>query len=156
MPASCTPVGVIVLRPDDNVAVAAYRLPKGSSIGVNGHSLTTLESIQQGHKLALAPIRKGEAVRKYGQVIGFASQDIQPGGWVHTHNVAVEKFERDYAFCSECPSDPQTDEPRFFLGYERPEGRAGTRNYICLVSTVNCSATTCRAVAERFRNDGLK
>src|SRR5262245_46884571 len=150
MPGSTLFGAAIVLRPQDNVAVAAYRLPKDLPIGVNGHSIKTLEPIQQGHKLALAPIRKGEAIRKYGQVIGFASQDIQPGGWVDNHNVAVEKFERDYAFCSECPTDPQTDSPRFFMGYERREGRAGTRNYICLVSTVNCSATTCRAVAERF------
>jgi arabinonate dehydratase len=156
MPGSSIAGAVIVLRPEDNVAVAAYRLPKGASIGVNGHSVTTLEPIQQGHKLALALIRKGDAIRKYGQVIGFASQDIEPGDWVHTHNVAVEKFERDYAFCSECPADPQSDESRFFMGYERADGRVGTRNYICLVSTVNCSATTCRAVAERFRNDGLR
>jgi altronate hydrolase len=144
-----------VLRPEDNVAVAAARLPKGSAIGPNGQSIVCREPIHQGHKVALRPIRKGDAICKYGQVIGFATSDIEPGDWVHTHNVAVEKFDRDYAFCSECPPDPIASERRSFMGYQRPDGRVGTRNYICLVSTVNCSATTCRAVAERFRAEGL-
>jgi altronate hydrolase len=145
----------IQLRPEVNVAVAARRLPAGSPIGPNGQAVATREPIQQGHKVAVQAIRKGEAIRKYGQVIGFATESIEPGQWVHTHNVAVEKFERDYAFCSECPPDPAPAEPRYFMGLERAEGRIGTRNYICLVSTVNCSATTCRAVAERFRHEGL-
>jgi altronate hydrolase len=146
----------IQLRPNDNVAVAVVRLSKGTPVCLNGSSVSALEAIQQGHKIALAGIRKGEPIRKYGQVIGFASVDIAPGSWVHTHNVAVEKFDRDYAFCSECPPDPTAHEARTFMGYRRPDGRVGTRNYICLVSTVNCSATTCRGVVERFRNDGLR
>ncbi len=156
MPSHESTGAAIQLRPEDNVAVAARRLSKGTPVGLNGRAVEAAETINQGHKLALAHIKRGEPIRKYGQVIGFASADIAPGGWVHVHNVAVEKFERDYAFCSECPPDPKAAEPRFFMGYERPGGRVGTRNYIALVSTVNCSASTCRAVAERFRGDALR
>ncbi len=147
---------VIQLRPEDNVAVAAARLAPGATVGLDGRRVGAREPIGQGHKIAIEPIRKGEPIRKYGQVIGFASDDIPAGAWVHVHNVAVEKFERDYAFCSACPPDPEPTEPRHFMGYQRADGRVGTRNYICLVSTVNCSATTCRAVVERFRGDALR
>src|SRR5213593_1194003 len=92
----------VMLRPEDNVAVAARRLPKGMQVGLNGRAVELREAIGLGHKIALEQIRKGEPIRKYGQVIGFAGEDIAPGSWVHVHNVAVEKFERDYAFCSEC------------------------------------------------------
>jgi len=156
MPGASLSGAAILLRPEDNVAVAARRLAKGAQISLNGQSTHAIEAINQGHKIAIKPIKKGEAIRKYGQVIGFASADIDPGGWVHVHNVAVEKFERDYAFCSECPPDPKATESRSFMGYERAGGRVATRNYIALVSTVNCSATACRAVAERFRGDALR
>ncbi len=146
----------ILLRPEDNVAVAAVRLPQGTVLSLGGRRVEARDAINQGHKIALEPIRKGQPIRKYGQVIGFASDDIAAGAWVHVHNVAVEKFERDYAFCSACPPDPVPAEPRYFMGYERADGRVGTRNYICLVSTVNCSATVCRAVVERFRDDALR
>ncbi len=146
----------ILLRQEDNVAVAARRLEKGAQVALNGRTVVVSETINQGHKVAVATIRKGEPIRKYGQVIGFASADIAPGGWVHVHNVAVEKFDRDYAFCSECPPEPRATESRHFMGYERADGRVGTRNYIALVSTVNCSASTCRAVADRFRGDELR
>jgi altronate hydrolase len=147
---------MLVLRPEDNVAVATRRLHKGTKVALNGKPIELLEAIGLGHKAAVREIAKGEAVRKYGQVIGFASERISAGSWVHVHNVAADGFERDYAFCSECPADPPRGEPRYFMGYERPDGRVGTRNYICLVSTVNCSASTVRQVAERFRGDVLK
>jgi altronate hydrolase len=156
MPSVAAAQALIVLRTEDNVGVAARRLGKGTQLGWNGRTVELLETIGLGHKIALEPIRKGEPVRKYGQTIGFASEDITPGAWVHVHNVALGNFARDYAFCSECPPDPQASEPRYFLGYERADGRVGTRNYLCLVSTVNCSATVCRAVAQRFRGEQLK
>jgi len=100
---------------------------------------------------------------KYGQVIGFASADIPAGGHVHVHNVAAEAFERDYAFCRDCPPLPQppgTDAPgsppvRYFQGYDRGDGRVGTRNYIAVISTVNCSASTSKYITERFRGTDL-
>src|SRR5262249_51579525 len=105
-----------------------------------------------GHKLALSPIDKGAAIYKYGQIIGFASKPIGPGDHVHVHNVAADAFERDYAFCRDCPPPPQQPaEKRTWMGYDRGDGRYGTRNYVAIISTVNCSASTSKYVSERFR-----
>jgi altronate hydrolase len=143
------------LRPEDNVAVAARALQPGLELRHNGNTLTVDRRIGLGHKLALRPIHKGEAVTKYGQIIGFASQDIPAGGHVHVHNVAADAFERDYAFCRDCPPPPAPAEPRFFEGYDRGGGRYGTRNYIAIISTVNCSASTSKYISEKFRATDL-
>jgi altronate hydrolase len=114
------------------------------------------ERVGLGHKLALCDIARGEPILKYGQIIGFASTDIRAGSHVHVHNVAADRFERDYAFCRDCPPPPaRPAEPRTFLGYdrgtERPDHfRYGTRNYIAIISTVNCSASTSKYISERF------
>jgi altronate hydrolase len=139
------------LRPEDNTAVAARPLPSGLEIEHNGHSLTVQGRVGMGHKVALRPILKGAAVYKYGQIIGFASVDIPGGGHVHVHNVAADTFERDYAFCRDQPPPPAPAEPRFFLGYDRGDGRFGTRNYVAIISTVNCSASTSKYISERVR-----
>src|SRR5437868_2462448 len=92
------------LRPQDNLAVAAKNLQAGLEIQHNGHVLTLGSRVGLGHKFALVDIPKGTALSKYGQTIGFASQDIPSGGHIHVHNVSAEAFERDYAFCSEVPA----------------------------------------------------
>ncbi|MCC6416914.1 MAG: altronate dehydratase [Gemmataceae bacterium] len=149
------------LRPEDNVAVAAHRLEPGQEVQYNGTDLTVADRIGLGHKVALRPIRKGEAVCKYGQIIGFASRDIAPGEHVHVHNVAADAFERDYAFCRDCPPPPAAPAAkRTFQGYDRgpdrPEHlRYGTRNYVAIISTVNCSASTSKYISERFRATDL-
>jgi altronate hydrolase len=142
----------VLLRGDDNVAVASRPIPKGFMLNVVGRSVEVREPVALGHKVALADIAAGEPVRKYGQIIGFASKAIPAGSWVHVHNVKADLFERDYAFATERPPVP-TVEPRTFPGYLRPDGRVGTRNYIAVISTVNCSASTSRYIAERFRGD---
>lgn len=148
------------LRPDDNVAVAARDLPPGMQIDAHGQALTVARRVGLGHKVALRPIKQGEAVTKYGQVIGFASRDIAPGEHVHVHNVSARAFERDYAFCRDCPPPPAPAEPRYFMGYDRgadrPEPlRYGTRNYVAVISTVNCSAHTSKYITERIRASGM-
>jgi altronate hydrolase len=148
------------LRPEDNVAVAAQNLPAGSEIGLNGTRLTLAQRVGLGHKVAIRAIKKGAAVTKYGQTIGFAKEDIAPGEHVHVHNLGADNFERGYAFCRDCPPPPEPAAPDFFMGYdrgsERPEHfRYGTRNYIAVISTVNCSASTSKYVSERFRATGL-
>jgi altronate hydrolase len=149
------------LRPEDNIAVAARLIPAGAEIQFDGRILTAANRIGLGHKLALRPIRKGEPILKYGQVIGFASRDIPPGEHVHVHNVAADAFERDYAFCRDCPPPPpRPGEQRTWMGYdrgpERPEHlRYGSRNYIAVISTVNCSASTNKYITERVRTSGL-
>jgi altronate hydrolase len=141
------------LRPEDNIAVAARHLRPGLEIGLPGRTITLAERVNLGHKVALVPIRKGEPVRKYGQIIGFASQDIAPGQHVHVHNLSADTFERDYAFCQDCPPrKPLPEQPRTWMGYDRGDGRYGTRNYIAIISTVNCSASTSKYISEAFRS----
>ena len=143
----------VLLRSDDNVAVAARPIPKGFALDLNGRTVEVLEPIALGHKVALEDIRPGEPVRKYGQIIGFAAKAIPAGSWVHVHNLKADLFERDYAYASEmAPTQPKF-EGRTFRGYLRPDGRVGTRNYVAVISAVNCSASTSRTVAEHFRGD---
>jgi altronate hydrolase len=160
MPAPSLAPVVVHLRPNDNVAVAAQNLQPGLEVRVNGTLLKLSKRVGMGQKVAVRPIMKGEAVTKYGQTIGFAKEDIGPGDHVHVHNLSADNFERDYAFCRDCPPPPKSGEPDFFMGYdrgaERPEHfRYGTRNYIAIISTVNCSASTSKYVSERFRATDL-
>jgi len=143
----------VLLRGDDNVAVAARPIPKGFLLAVGGRSVEVREPIALGHKVALASIETGAPVRKYGQIIGFASSEIPAGSWVHEHNVRADLFDRDYAYATEGWGAPPVVEPRTFRGYLRPDGRVGTRNYIAVISTVNCSASTSKYISDRFRND---
>jgi altronate hydrolase len=152
MPAFALSQVAVQLRPEDNTAVAARSLPAGTDVQYNGDTFTLSQRIPLGHKIALRRIKKGEAVTKYGQIIGFASQDIEPGEWVHVHNVTAGTFARDYAFCCDCPPPPPPPpEPRYWMGYDRGDGRYGTRNYIAIISTVNCSASTSKYISERVR-----
>jgi altronate hydrolase len=141
----------VQLRPQDNVAVAARPLPVGAKVVIAGTPLTIGQHIGLGHKVALRDLRKGEAIYKYGQIIGFASETISAGSHVHVHNVTPGAFERDYAFCQDCPAPPPAAEPRHFQGYDRGGGRFGTRNYVAVISTVNCSASTSKYISERVR-----
>jgi altronate hydrolase len=144
------------LRPEDNVAVAARNIAAGTEVGENGQTMQITSRIGLGHKIALRDIRKGEAITKYGQIIGFAGQDIPAGSHVHVHNVKADAFERDYAFCRDCPPSPaKPAQQRTFMGFDRGDGRIGTRNYIAIISTVNCSASTSKYIAERLRGTDL-
>src|SRR5262245_9533550 len=155
MPAVPLSQVAVHLRPEDNTAIAARTLSEGTEIRHNGTTLRLTGRVGLGHKLALRDIREGEAVYKYGQVIGFASRDIPAGSHVHIHNVRADAFERDYAFCRDRPPPPPPAEPRSFMGYDRGDGRYGTRTYILIISTVNCSASTSKYISERFRATGL-
>jgi altronate hydrolase len=155
MPAVPLSQVAVHLRPEDNIAVASRTLQPGTEVQVNGRAVALTGRIGLGHKIALRDIRRGEPITKYGQVIGFASQDIPAGSHVHVHNVSAARFERDYAFCRDCPPPPAPAEPRYFLGYDRGDGRYGTRNYIAIISTVNCSASTSKYISERVRASGL-
>lgn len=147
---------VIRLREEDNVAVAARGITAGTLLTIDGLTVETTEPIRPGHKVALTAIRSGQPVLKYGQVIGFASADIPAGSWVHVHNLRADLFERDYAFATERPEPPANEAPRTFRGILRPDGRVGTRNYVAVVSTVNCSASVSKYVADRFRDGAWK
>ncbi|MDW5377769.1 altronate dehydratase family protein [Halomonas sp. HP20-15] len=144
---------VIRLNEADNVGVAARALPQGLPLdGDDGR--VARHNIAAGHKVALAAIARGDTIIKYGQVIGQASVDIAIGEHVHTHNVAM--LERDTALAGfrPFPRSPTLASERTFLGYHRPNGQVGTRNYIGILSTVNCSATVAKVAAEQLNADG--
>jgi altronate hydrolase len=143
------------LRPEDNIAVAAKRLEAGVKIQHLSDTLELTSRIGMGHKIALGEIKKGEAIFKYGQIIGFASQDIPAGAHVHVHNVAADNFKRDYAFCSDMPQPQTRPAARHFQGYDRGNGRYGTRNYLAILSTVNCSASTSKYISDKVRAGDL-
>ena len=145
----------IRLHPADNVVTAKETIAAGAALAGEGGG--TADDIPVGHKVATAAIAAGEPVRKYNQIIGFASRPIAVGDHVHTHNVEVKTFARDYAPGSESrPTDFMPEAERAtFEGILRDDGRAATRNYIGLVSSVNCSATVCRYIADAFRGDAL-
>jgi altronate hydrolase len=126
----------LLLHPDDDVAIATADLP----------------GVPRGHKVAVRALPAGAAVRKYGQIIGFATRDVAAGEHVHTHNLEFRTFEREYAFGVDArPTELlATGEKVTFDGIVRPDGSVGTRNYLGVLTTVNCAATTARHLAARF------
>ncbi|MEX2169647.1 MAG: altronate dehydratase family protein [Pirellulales bacterium] len=146
----------IQLHPDDNVAIATRPLGGDSALKLGTLSVTLRQPIQLGHKLALRVIRRGERVLRYGQTIGFATEAIEPGDWVHVHNCAVGDFARDYASATETPTQPTPIRDRTFQGYRRADGRSGARNYLAVISSVNCSASVCKAISRKFTAELLR
>ncbi len=146
---------VVRLHQDDNVVVAVGQIHPGMALPAEG--LAAKGWISPGHKIATAPIALGAAVRKYGQVIGFASAGIEPGEHVHVHNCTMGDLQLDYEFCrdAEAPEPAATGEAATFRGYARGGERFGTRNYVGILSTVNCSATVARAIAARLEDEGI-
>ena len=139
----------IRLHGDDDVVIARAQLVGGTPI----ESVTSRGLIPPGHKIAVRAIAKGEPVRRYNQIIGFASQPIAPGEHVHVHNLDMGPdkgdFARDYAFGADVkPKAPPREAA--FMGIRRADGRVATRNYIGILTSVNCSATAARAIAEHF------
>jgi altronate hydrolase len=141
---------VVHLHRDDNIVVAARNLSRAQRISVGEAEIALRDDVPLGHKLAIVPVDKNQPIRKYGQIIGFSTQSIEPGEWVHGHNLANGEFARDYASATQTPPPPTPIRDRTFLGYRRQGGKAGTRNFIAVISTVNCSASVARYVAERF------
>jgi altronate hydrolase len=147
---------LIVLHPSDNVAVARVALAQGAEVALaDGAMLRVQAAIEAGHKIALRHIPQGEVVLKYGQVIGVASAEIQAGEHVHVHNVGMGQSLPARAAGAEAAANVVADEPATFEGYLRSDGRAGTRNYIGVISSVNCSATVCKAIAQAFSGPAL-
>ena len=146
------------LHPADNVAVLKRSLQSGVTLANREVRLTTAQPIPAGHKVALAEIAPDAPVLKYGQIIGFARGRIAPGEHVHTHNVVVKAFARDHPFGADVrPVDfHPAEQMRYFPGYARAGGRVGTRNYVAVISSVNCSASVARYVADRFRSDEVR
>jgi altronate hydrolase len=140
----------IRLHADDDVVIARVELPAGTM--VQKENVRAAVRIPAGHKIAVRAVPKGKAVHRYNQIIGFATQDIAPGDHVHVHNVAMGDFQRDYAFCELKKETQYVPQPATFMGIKRSDGRVATRNYIGILTSVNCSATVARMIAEHFKN----
>jgi len=142
---------VLRLHKKDNVVVALRDLSQGEFIEDEG--LKVLEVVPKGHKVATSFIPKGARILKYGHRIGIAKEDIRAGSWVHTHNLAVASRRRRYRKVKDWEKEelPQATSRAKFLGIPRSNGKIGTRNYIGVISTVNCSATVARRIADAFQ-----
>lgn len=141
----------IRLHAADNVVTAVRDLAEGESLGEG--NLAARQHVPRGHKVATAAVAKGETVRKYNQIIGFASTEVAPGQHVHTQNLEFRQFERDHAIGANARETAfvPADEQAMFDGIVRPDGRVATRNFVGVLTTVNCSATVARYISDQFR-----
>lgn len=165
--AECT----LLLRPEDDVAVATRDLPSGTVLArPDGTVLAVTRSVPRGHKLAVRDLAVGSPVRKYGQVIGRASAPITAGDHVHTHNlgmgagmgagadmgIGADEVRHEYEFgTARVPATAPAGPRPTFAGYRRADGRVGTRSYVAILTSVNCSASTARLIADQFRGSVL-
>src|SRR5918997_4154519 len=120
------------LHAEDNIAIAIDLVQAGDTAA----GLTARERILKGHKMAVVPIREGEPIKKFGQIIGFAKGHLAPGEWVHEHNVGLHEFERDYRFAEDAGDDDllAPELRATFEGYRRDTGKTGTRNYLGILT----------------------
>ncbi len=145
---------LIKLSAEDNVAVALRDIKAGEKTA----TVTTADDIPKGHKVALAKISKGAAVTKYAQIIGYATDDIAIGKHIHTHNIEFRNTDHQYEFGTD-NTEPDLIEPASratFMGYKRANGKTGTRNFIAVISSVNCSATAVQSIASAFDHSLLE
>jgi altronate hydrolase len=151
----------IILDPSDVVGIAKRPLLPGTIlVHPDGTELRIAQMVPPGHKFALTDIANDAPVRRYGQIIGFASTDIRPGQHVHVQNMSIKEqgsLKVDYAIGTEYKAEqflPES-ERRTFMGFRRPDGRVGTRNYVAVLASVNCSSSATAAVVDYFRQPGV-
>lgn len=142
---------VIRIHAQDNVVIARQQLLGGTVLAAEGVTVSGL--VPPGHKVATCEIAVGQPVRRYDQIIGVATQSIAKGAHVHTHNLAFSDFAREHAPGAGAQPTAYVDKPATFDGIVRVDGRVATRNYIGILTSVNCSATAARAIADHFRRD---
>ena len=143
---------LIILNKNDNVAVTTFPISPQTKIA--DQSIVSIDPVPFGHKICLKPINKGEPIIKYDQVIGFASKSIKPGEHVHSHNLEFKEFSRSFSI-SEKKNISSEKSNLFFEGILRDNGEVATRNYIGIISTVNCSATVSKAIAEKIKYSNI-
>jgi altronate hydrolase len=145
---------VLRLHPADDVVIAKADLAAGATVSVSSLEIEVRQSVKAGHKIALRAKSAGSPLRRYGQVIGFATTDIAQGDHVHLHNLTQATGAEGYEVGEDSrPVDYHpASEMRYFDGFKRADGRVGTRNYVAILSTVNCSASVTQLVRDRFRD----
>jgi altronate hydrolase len=141
----------IRLNPADDVVIARVEVPEGTLLVKEGNVRVAVR-VPAGHKIATRDVKSGAPVRRYNQIIGFATRDIKAGDHVHVHNIAMGAFERDYAFGVDAKPTQYIAPAATFQGIVRPDGRVATRNYIGVITSVNCSATVAKLIARQFEN----
>jgi len=146
------PPVVIRLHDQDSVVIARATLLPGIEVAPG---IAAAQRIPAGHKVAVRPIAQGEPIRRYGQIIGFATATITPGAHVHVHNTGMGDFSRDYAWGVDAKPTDYFNAPATFMGIRRPDGRVATRNYIGILTSVNCSAHVADMVAMAFRKNPI-
>ena len=141
------------LHVEDNVIVSVDPIEAGSA----PEGVVAKSRVPKGHKMATAGITKGQPIMKFGQIIGFASRDIAPGEWVHEHNVEMHDFARDYRIGEDARplANMAPDAPATFQGFRRANGKTGTRNYVAILTSVNCSASVARFMAKEVERSGI-
>ncbi|HMN84983.1 MAG TPA: altronate dehydratase family protein [Bauldia sp.] len=144
---------VLRLHADDNLVVSIDPILPGAV----AEGVTAISRVPKGHKMATTAIATGAPIRKFGQIIGFATADIRPGEHIHTHNCGVHDFARDYRFAEAAVPEHvlPVEARRTFEGFRRSNGRVGTRNYIGILTSVNCSASVARFIAEAVNRSGI-
>jgi len=149
----------VLLGDRDDVAIARQMLVPGTILVTAHESVKVRQAVPAGHKLALRAIECGERVRRYGQTIGVTTCDIAPGDHVHVHNLAVGGHRPELDDAAGAGNAPvamvSESEQRTFLGFRRPDGRVGTRNYVGVLASVNCSSSAARRTAEIVRASGM-
>lgn len=151
-PAATASNSTIVLHPNDNIAVARVALSEGQTIEIRGAELAVRQNVPAGHKVATRAIASASPVYRYGEVIGFASVDIEAGDHVHVHNVAFAELDHHSLPAYAETTRPERKSTASFLGYRRRDGRVGTRNYIAVVAASNCAAHTSELIAASFED----
>ncbi len=146
-----TPPRLLILNAADTVGVALDDLNAGEVI----EGVTLRQQVKRGHKLALVHMARGDNVRRYGQIIGQATQDITAGDHVHVQNLGMGTHQQDYAHASDAAPLAPAPETRTFEGYHRADGRVGTRNYLGILTSVNCSGSVANFIAEAAERTGL-
>jgi len=143
----------IKLNPADDVVVARVEIPAGTEL--LKENVRVAVTIPAGHKIAVRDVAEGQPVRKYNQIIGYSTKPIRAGEHVHVHNLGMAHFERDYAFGADYKPTRFVAEPATFMGIKRADGRVATRNYLAVISSVNCSAHVSRKIAEYFTGERM-
>jgi len=151
MSTTSTDHAVIRLHPNDDVVIATRQLLSGARIA--SEDLVVAGLIPPGHKIATRDIAAGAPVKRYNQIIGVAKEAIARGQHVHTHNLSMADFAREHEFGVDLHPTPFVDKPATFMGIRREDGRVATRNFVGVLTSVNCSATVARAIADHFRRD---
>ena len=143
----------LCLNSEDNVIVALRNIQKGECL-MDG-KVVVKQDILQGHKIIIQNANKGDLIIKFGQSIGMLSQNVKSGEHIHTHNLSMRGGQTNYEYSTDVKTIKEASGKRFFDGYLRPNGKVGTRNYIGIITTVNCSGSVAKFIADQVVKNGV-